>query len=591
MLKRWLSLCLLVATMLTLIPTVALPAKGASYTTADWNALRNNWKVSICGDDTIDWDDPEIQKIVGVTNSSGVSSSGISYNGGRYWKDLENNRSNSGRIFGSTNITITVASDTMRKQFVYLMYMAKAYGTRGAVYYYKDTAGNVVSQPLYQNQALRDAIFYGLEKGTSFYNRDFWSSQKTSSTASSYYNWWDWAFGAPDEILQTLLIMYPYKTTAEKNTANKIIATCRDMIDTLRPNNDGKTDESTLSYRRTRLRICGMIAALKQDVDLMEQTRTNLVNFLNKNDGGNGVQNDNSYVAHTYFAYEGCYGVQNLAERIIGSYYVLAGTAFELSASNKHNQVDWILKTFEPAMHNGVMMMPSNGRFPSSGREYGRYAITAALQLIGCFGKNDDLQLIQFVRNAVIRDTEAETKKIYSSLAVSLGNVMLVQRLKECIFEYTIPASEGISAQVRYGNDRVVQHTENYTVDLAMSSRRIATHESINGANRYGWYTADGGIYIYDDTTTISYDQYGTDFNRFANMYRIPGTTEENSTTRKPVSQQKAYLPGMTYTSSGWTQDKNKDGVDAGAFVGGVELDGQNVAAAMDFEAYSWSSA
>ena len=157
--------------MLTLIPTVALPAKGASYTTADWNALRNNWKVSICGDDTIDWDDPEIQKIVGVTNSSGVSSSGISYNGGRYWKDLENNRSNSGRIFGSTNITITVASDTMRKQFVYLMYMAKAYGTRGAVYYSKDSSGKVVGQALYQNQALRDAIFYGLEKGTSFYNR------------------------------------------------------------------------------------------------------------------------------------------------------------------------------------------------------------------------------------------------------------------------------------------------------------------------------------------------------------------------------------------------------------------------------------
>ena len=582
---------LLVAMLLTLLPAMHFEALAVTYTTADWNALRNNWKISICGDDTVDWSDSEIQKIVGQTNSSGVSSSGISYNGGKYWSDLESNRSNSGRVFGSTNITITVSSDTMRKQFVYLMHMAKAYGTRGTVYTYKDSNGSLIATELYQNQDLRDAIFYGLGKSTGFFNKDRWSSQKSSSTATTYYNWWDWAFGSPDEILQTLLVMYPFKTTAEKDTANKLMDTCRYLIDAIRPNNDGKTDETSISYRRTRLRICGMIAALKQDTALMEQTRTNLVNFLEQNDGGNGVQMDDSYVAHDSFAYEGCYGVQNLAERIIGSYYVMAGTAFELDASNKHNQVDWILKTFMPAMHNGVMMMQSNGRFPASGREYGRYAITAALQLLGCFAPEDDLQLIQFIRDIVVQDSEAETYKIYSALAVALGNVMLVQRLKECVFEYNVPQLGGSYARMRYRNDRAVQHTEDYTVGLAMSSRRIATHESINGANRYGWYIGDGALYVYNDKTTISYDQYGADFNRYANMYRVPGTTEENSTTRKPVSQKQTYFPGMTYTSSGWTQDKNKDGVDAGAFVGGVELDGQFIAAAMDFEAYSWSSA
>ncbi len=591
MMKRILSMTLLVAMLLTLLPAMYFEVLAATYTTADWNALRNNWKISICGDDTVDWSDSEIQKIVGQTNSSGVSSSGISYNGGKYWRDLESNRSNSGRVFGSTNITITVSSDTMRKQFVYLMHMAKAYGTRGTVYTYKDSNGSLIATELYQNQDLRNAIFYGLGKSTGFFNKDRWSSQKSSSTATTYYNWWDWAFGSPDEILQTLLVMYPFKTTAEKDTANKLMDTCRYLIDAIRPNNDGKTDETSISYRRTRLRICGMIAALKQDTALMEQTRTNLVNFLEQNDGGNGVQMDDSYVAHDSFAYEGCYGVQNLAERIIGSYYVMAGTAFELDASNKHNQVDWILKTFMPAMHNGVMMMQSNGRFPASGREYGRYAITAALQLLGCFAPEDDLQLIQFIRDIVVQDSEAETYKIYSALAVALGNVMLVQRLKECVFEYNVPQLGGTYARMRYRNDRAVQHTENYTVGLAMSSRRIATHESINGANRYGWYIGDGALYVYNDKTTVSYDQYGADFNRYANMYRIPGTTEENSTARKPVSQREEYFPGMTYTSSGWTQDKNKDGVDAGAFVGGVDLDGQFVAAAMDFEAYSWSSA
>jgi len=592
MIKRLLCVLLFLTLLLPVMQQILPSAQAATYTTADWNALRNNYKVSICGDDTVDWTDPEIQRIVGVTNSSGVTTSGISYNGGKYWLDLEKNRSNARRIFGSTNITITVSSDTMRKQFVYLMYMAKAYGTRGSVYTYKDSNGDLVTLDLYQNQELRDAIFYGLQKGSdAFYNYDTWYAQKTSSTASTNYSWWNWAFGAPVEILQTLLVMYPYKTTAEKNTANEIIATCRTMIDTIRPNNDGKTDETTLSNRRTRLRICAMISALKQDTALIEQTRTNLVNFLEKNDGGNGVQADFSYVAHNDFAYEGCYGVQALCERIIGSYYVMSGTAFELSASNKHNQVEWILRTFMPAMHNGTMMMQSNGRFPAGGLSYGRSAITAALQLLGCFEAEDDLQLIQFIRSAVVRDTEEETKKLYSALAVKLGNVMLVQKLKECVFLHNIPEDQGTYAQMRYRNDRAVQHTANYTVGLAMSSRRIATHESINGANRYGWYIGDGALYVYNDKTDITYDQYGTDFNHYANMYRIPGTTEENSTSRKPVSQKKSYFPGMTYTASGWTQAKNKDGVDAGAFVGGVELDGQFIAAAMDFEAYSWTSA
>ena len=590
MLKKILCWILLVAMVLPLLPKLSFEARAATYTSADWAALRNNWKVSIVGDDSIDWDDPEIKKIVGKTNSSGLSSSGISYNGGKYWMDLEKNRSNSGRIFGSSDITITVASDTMRKQFVYVMYMAKAYGTKGAVYTYKDN-GTVVTKELYQNQELRNAIFYALEKGTSFYNYDFYKSQRTSSTAKEYYNWWDYAFGAPDEILQTLLIMYPYKTTAEKNTANKIIDTCRTLIDELRPNNDGKTDEDTLSYRRTRLRICGMIAALKEDTALIEQTRTNLINFLANNDGGNGVQDDNSYRAHDHFAYEGTYGTSNLCDRIIESYSVMSGTAFAPTASNKHNQMDWILKTFMPVMHNGVMLLQSNGRYPSSGLGYGRAVIRAALLLIDCFEEEDNLQLIRFIREIVVKETETETYNAYSTLAVALGSVPLVQTLKEVVYDYDLPMETNVYADMRPSTDRAVQHREDYTVGLAMSSRRTATPESINGANRYGWYTGDGALYIYNDKTNTSYDQYGSDFNVYANMYRVPGTTEENSTTRKPVSQQKAYYPGMTYTSSGWVQATNKDGVDAGAFVGGVEMDETYIAAAYDFEAYSWSSA
>ncbi len=89
--------------------------------------------------------------------------------------NLESNRSNSGRVFVSKDITINVSGDTMRKQFNSLLNMAQAYGTRGTVYTYKDSSGAVVTKTLHQNRELRDACFYGLEKATnSFYNYDRW---------------------------------------------------------------------------------------------------------------------------------------------------------------------------------------------------------------------------------------------------------------------------------------------------------------------------------------------------------------------------------------------------------------------------------
>ncbi len=58
MMKRCVSLLLLGAVLLSLLPGMTLGTQAATYTTADWNALRNNWKVSIVGDDTVDWTDP-----------------------------------------------------------------------------------------------------------------------------------------------------------------------------------------------------------------------------------------------------------------------------------------------------------------------------------------------------------------------------------------------------------------------------------------------------------------------------------------------------------------------------------------------------
>jgi len=88
MLKRCVSLLLLGAMLLTLVPGVTLETRAATYTTSDWNALINNYKRILCGSDSVDWDDPVIRDIVGAKSSTtGLSTSGISYKAGTKWQD------------------------------------------------------------------------------------------------------------------------------------------------------------------------------------------------------------------------------------------------------------------------------------------------------------------------------------------------------------------------------------------------------------------------------------------------------------------------------------------------------------------------
>ena len=597
MLKRGLSLLLLLAILLSAVPVMSPVAEAASYTTADWNALITNYKRVLCGDSSVDWEDSVVRDIVGVRSSStGLSTSGISYKAGTKWLDLEKNRSNSKRIFGSENMTSETSSNTIRVQFVDLYKLAQAYGTQGSVYVYKDSDGNVVSRELYKSQALRDDIFFALQKGLNFYNKSYFDAQRASANRGSIYNWWDWAYGGPLEILRTLLIMYPYADSTESSIAKSYTDACLYFIDFCRPNNDGKNDTTTLGYRRSRLNICSMIATLTKNTALMEETRTNLAYYLEPHyDTEEGIKEDGSYICHRYWPLEGTYGTDVLVNRMMYTYCAMAGTAFALSGAEV--MADWIIDTFQPTMHGTMMMAPFNGRYPTMSASYGVDAISGALLLVGAFDEASDLKLKQFIRSALVQETEKETEAAYTYYAKQLADVNFARVLKEVLLDQSIPLNEEIYAAVRFRGDRAVQQNGAYTVSLAMSSSRIAVPESINGCNRYGWFGGDGALYVYNADTTYKTDQFGELYQRYANLYRVPGTTEEDSTLRQPQSNRKPYIPGTTYSyntstkKETWTATKNKDGADAATFVGGVELSGTYVTAAMDFEAYSWSSA
>ena len=557
MLKK--SVCILLCViMIGSIFLITSPkAEAATYTSAQWKDLAGRFKVYLCGDSSNDMTNSSVKAMVTTIDNNCTT----------YWTQLKNMRS-AGVTKGLFDASIDDPNE-MGWQYIYLWYMARAYGTSGSQYY--------------KNADLLADIIYGIDvMENKFYTT---SALKTAQATPATFNWWDWAYNAPMHLCRILFAIREDLTTAKVSTYGYSsvksfvytqLSRMESMINTVKPVT-GISDEFLL-YENRRIRLISwiMLATLRgcyasSDSELttaatmMSDSHTALKDFFQDvTAGADGVNPDGSYICHEYFAMEGTYGVEVVVDRLIPAYTILSGTVFEPTSANCEILAKWMLNTFHDVTRNGVVLSMNIGRYPESGVSKGIALIKGALQLIGCFDTTEELELRQMIRDMVPQSR-------YASYASNLGDVRMVQTLYDVVFDETVEVEREEYAVMRYTTDRAIQHTDSYTVGLAMSSTRIATHDCTNGRNRYGWYTGDGMLYVYNDATGFGFDPYGSNYHKYANMYRMPGTTEENSTRRIPNSCRNHYLPRTD-------------------FVGGVELKDQYITAALDFDAYTWSS-
>ncbi len=556
MMKKILSMILLLSMLLPVV-CVTAPKAEAAYTAQQWKVLGNKFYTFLCGSTNNDMTNSSVKQIVTKIDSNCKT----------YWDKLKTVRS-SGSTAGLFDNKIDNAEE-MGWQYTYLWYMAQGYGTYGSAYY-----GNA--------QLLAD-ILYGMDvMEKRFYTT---SALKTAQANTATFNWWDWAYNGPMHLCRTLLAIWPNLTDASVNAYGYSSAKAfvyaqvnraQTIIDTVKPIT-GVSNETVLTEnRRVRLLSWIMLATLRgiyatssselsTAESMMTASHTALKDFFrNASAGKEGVNPDGSYICHTYFAMEGTYGIEVVVDRLIPAYTVLAGTAFEPTSADCQILAQWMLTTFRDVTKNGVFLSMNIGRYGEAGVSKGVSLLKGLLQLIGCFSPVQELELCRMVREMVPQSR-------FSNYAAGIGDVNLVATLHRIVYDNSIPVQKDERAVMRYTTDRAVQHREKYTVGLAMSSTRISTHDSTHGRNRYGWYTGDGMLYVYPDHTGYGFDPYGSNYHKYANMYRMPGTTEENSTRRIPNSCRNHYLPRTD-------------------FVGGVELEDLYIAAAMDFDGYTWSS-
>lgn len=454
-------------------------------TKANWQEAKDNWRKFLVGDENNNIENNEIKAQLARINSDCKSA----------WEKL-NKDTQILALFGDAPVTETVQ---MTYQYNYLYDLTRAYGTYGSEYY--------------KNPQLLEDIMFALEwLYENLYGQDEIDGTGWKSTAD--WNWWDWYCGVPMPLCDSLMILEDVLSPVQ-------IRKYLSLYDHLR-----KTMRTALTadYAASRVYTGTATALLEEDIEHMQKLTVDYNLMLAPVTSGNGIQEDDLYFTHDYYAYSSSYGTQTLLDRLSKVQSILSDTTFEFATPYKYNSCHYIYETFAPIMFNGLMTSTLMGR--DKGREayQNAYAVAAAVDFVGAFGKDDDIKLKQIIKRNV---TETNMASIRSYLQL---NQML--KLQEILNDTSIDEEAYYKNKIYYTGDSVVHQRDDFGFALSMSSTRVAGWESINGQNLTGWYQGDGMLLTYVDTDSIGYD---VDYWTFANPHIVPGTTVDTQ-ERTPAS-------------------------------------------------------
>lgn len=492
-----------------------------NVTDEDFAQARKNFRISIVGGEGLY--NPENERV--AARLKGIQNSALSS-----WNKM--NRSDDVfALFGTTPVTTT---GDMTAQYQHLLNMAYGYGSYGT--------------STYKNPQLKLDILYGLEwLYENLYGED--EINNTGWIDTTGYNWWDWFIGVPNKLMTVLLIMEP---EIYQSDIDKYISPFAYFYATRCLGNEKAGDPAD---SQGRILVGTKLAILNKDLSIWNKIYDDYEYSL-KFAKGDGIRKDYSYIDHGTLPLAGMYGTEVIYNRLATAMACLSGTAFEMSSKNKYNLARWTYNTFDPLYFNGTMTTRVMGRSPEEGVQKTVELVMGAINMLGSFGPDDDAKLKNIVKSQV---DETNIDRITGRMAP-----VQIAQLEKIINDNTVSGDREEQTRVYYESDMVVQHRKNYGVALVMSSERVSNYECINGNNKTGWYQGDGVLYVYPIGDKSQF-QYGSTFWQKANMYRLPGITED-SQERKVWSSRVRYLPEPS-------------------FVGGTSV-GDYAVAAMDFEAY-----
>ncbi|MBQ8525460.1 MAG: polysaccharide lyase 8 family protein [Clostridia bacterium] len=489
-----------------------------SFTYMDYELLKDKWREFLVGGEVDLTSEPIAARVTAI------------YNNAKNLPGTMNRSADATSLWGAAY----TASSHLGTEYSKIYRMALAYGTKG--------------QALYQDEDLYNDIIYALDwmyenrYGQAEIDGTGWRSVRA-------YNWWDWFVSAPGYIMETLMILHEEVTDEQIDKYFSLYTYLKTIMRT-----DLSLDSNVNSWAYNAY---GAAVLQKDEATIRTMTEAYDVLFVITT-SGTGMYEDFSYIKHNMMAYTGMYGTGALLDRVVKVMSITGNTHYAIPQVKTHMYENWIFNAFEPLMYNAGIMSMMRGRGVDGGNEYGDglTVLESILNMIDVVSDEDAFKFKMLIKRHFKGD-----RLTYAYNNLTLPHII---KLESIVNDNSLPEPEPYElTKVYYHMDRAVQHKENYTFGLAMSSERVANYESINNVNKNGWYTGDGMTYLY-----TAPDQYNANYFKYADPYKRPGTTVD-SQERQEISI--AY--GHEYFSG-------KD------FVGGTTMDDSYGVVAMDLESF-----
>ncbi len=497
---------------------------ASKFTKEDFEAVKSKWRTVLVGSEEInDLSDPDFSvKLAEISASTKKS-----------WESL--NKDEDRFILWGDNPPCESADLT--RQYSNIWALTKGYATYGSAYYQNEELKNTIIdcfQWMYENMYGEAEIE---DRG--------WRSMRI-------YNWWDWFWGGIEPMTNALIVM------EEHLTYDRIKTWLRPFKHVMTLHRIGYIRSCAMS----RLTVCTKAALLLEDRAMLENECSDYDLTLDITRMGDGVHVD--YVEWTHeFPYNILYGFNNLTRTgFVGT--LLGGTPMEYVSPKQYELFNVARYMFETICYKGQGFMGFAGRATSSSEiQFGVEIMSGLLPLIGLFGEDEDKQLKKFIKRCV------STPKIEKMLK-SFCSVYNFSKLMEILRDDTIPTENDFEVgHAWFTADRFAQHRNDYAFFAVMTSNRHPSYESINSANRRGWYTCDGALYYYNNTDRNAFD--GVNFiTNPAVCQRISGTTVDDR-ERQPWS----------YAYGRWWKNPND-------FSGTMDVEKRYGMAAFDYESYHY---
>lgn len=497
---------------------------AAAFSPEDFRAAKDNWRRKLVGSEAInDLSNPAVASKIGWFERRCEAV-----------RPTMHREADAVILFGDKP---AAASEDLTSQYRDLAALARAWAAYGSRYYH--------------DPSLLDDILWGLE----WLYQHLYGQAEIDGTGwrdVHIFNWWDWYVGAAEHLTDIIFLIEDHLT---KEQIKDYLA-CFEYVVTFMRHREN-TGEAM-----SRICICTKVGLALEEPKYLNREYRDFDRLLDLAEEGFGPHVD--YVDFTHgMPYNMAYGLLNLdRELLVAS--ILSGTALAYNSPQMYNQFMMAKYMFEPAMYRGRGFMMFCGRstfYAESGP--GVSVMINLLPMIGVFGEDEDRYLKCMIKRHCIDPAIADMVRGRASLYD-------LAVFEDLMRDESIPAWRDYEyAHAWFTGDRAVQQRNDYAVGIAMSSEREPSYESINSANKTGWYTGDGATYYYTTYDSNSYDGKNfIDNTRIA--YAFPGTTEDS----RPRAARSIN------STEAWRMPID--------FAGAVQFADKYLAAAMDFASFDF---